>query len=110
MIEFGSDSGITESEIVCIRAEQSEREDYPYRLIARTKDGQEHGIDYKEKKDRDTERRRVVAEIELKKNRKRTEDVKLELLQLKNGIERLERRQKRIWRQLKDLLDEKVEE
>lgn len=109
MIEFGSDSAIAESEIVCIRAEQSGREDYPYRLVARIKNGQEYGVDYKEKKDRDTERRRVVAEIELK-NRKSKEATEVKLLQPKNGIERLERRPKRIWRQLKDLLGVKVEE
>lgn len=83
--------------------------DHPYRLTVHLKSGNAPSVSYRDSKSRDSERNNLVRLV----NRARREDtdrILNQLTLLEDTVKRIDRRQLKIWRQLKALLDLSVEE
>lgn len=110
MIAFSRYYNFSAEEVECIEATDSDsNKDYPYRLTVHTKSGQAFSVNYKDSKSRDTDKAELVRQIDFQK-RQESEKVLPMLYSIKYTVERIDRRELRIWRQLRDLLGIRVEE
>lgn len=109
MISFSKYYHFTAEDVEFIEAVDNTVGDYPYKLIVHFKSGKSCSVNYNDSKSRDTVRNNMVRQIECEK---RTDTEKtLNMLALLNyAVERIDKRQLRIWRQLKALLGVPVEE
>lgn len=83
--------------------------DYPYRLTVHFKNGKAISVSYQDAKSRDSARADMVRQIE-RVRREDTEFIMNQLTLLNYAYERIEKRQLRIWRQLKALLGISMED
>ena len=82
---------------------------YPYQLIVHFKSSKSYTISYATADARDSAIKDLVRQIERERNADIEKIISL-LYQLRSNTERLDKRQLRIWRQLRDLLNGKTEE
>lgn len=92
-----------------IEAIDSTSGEYPYRLTVHLKSGNAPSVSYKDSKSRDTARNELVRLVDRVRHED-TEKILNQLTLLKYSNERIERRQLRIWRQLKALLGISMED
>ena len=109
MIAFDSFYRFSASEVEYIEAVNATSGDHPYRLTVHFKSGQSCSVSYADKKSRDSDRDRIVREIEheIRCDAERTLNM---ITLVKYAVERIDKRQLRIWRQLKALLGVQTEE
>ncbi len=84
-------------------------ENYRYQLTVRFKSDNSYTISYATADARDSAMKDIVRQIERERNADIEKIISL-LYQLRSNTERLDKRQLRIWRQLRDLLNGKTEE
>ena len=89
--------------------EYIEATEYPYRLTVHLKSGNAPSVSYQDSKSRDTARNELVRLVD-RVRREDTEKILNQLTLLNYSNERIERRQLRIWRQLKALLGISMED
>lgn len=99
-------------EVEYVEVAKSEEATYPYRLSVHLKSGNIASVNYQNETDRNRARDELVRGID---RERREDDEKisnaLRLLQnISSTIGTIDRRQLRIWRQLRDLLGLKIEE
>ena len=109
MINFDNYYRIAEEEIELIEAMNQQSIDYPYVLTVQLKSGKRCSISYKDSKSRDSVRDNIVKQVETEK-RAYAEKIVNRLNIIDHAINRIEKRQLRIWRQLKALLGVSVDE
>jgi hypothetical protein len=109
MISFSKYYNLSAEDVECIEATTVESADFPYRLTVHLKSGKQHSVSYKDSKSRDTAKLEMVRQVECQK-RQESEKVLSMLYTIKYAVERIDRRELRIWRQLRDLLGIRVEE
>lgn len=109
MIAFGKYFNFSAEDVEYIQATDFKGTDFPYRLTVHTKSGQDLAVSYKDSKSRDTAKAEIVRQVDYQK-RQESERLMSMLYTLKYTVERIDRRELRIWRQLRDLLGIRVEE
>ena len=109
MVRFDEDHYFDANEIAYVRKKNDLSEKYLYQIFVGMKNGKEYGVSYLNEKDRDDEHCRLIYDIE-RERRQPTENLRWEIKAIKNALGTMDKRQKRIWRQLKDLLNLKEEE
>ena len=109
MINFDNYYRIAEEEIELIEAMNQQSIDYPYVLTVQLKSGKRCSVSYKDSKSRDSMRDNIVIQVENKKL-SYAEKIVNRLNIIDYAINRIEKRQLRIWRQLKALLGVSVDE
>lgn len=77
--------------------------EYPYAVTISLKSGQKHQVNYKDNKGRDKAARDLRRQIEMEL-REVNADIRNSLFLLDDKIKRIDKRQLRIWQQLKKLL------
>lgn len=92
-----------------IEAIDSTSGEYPYRLTVHLKSGNAPSVSYQDSKSRDTARNEMVRLIDQVRHED-TEKILNQLTLLNYSIRTIDRRQLRIWRQLKVLLGVTVDE
>lgn len=92
-----------------IEATTVESNAFPHRLTVRFKSGKECTVNYKEAEARDSARDELVRQIDREK-RAESEKIQTLLWNIRYTTERIDKRELRIWRQLRDLLGISVEE
>ena len=97
------------SEVEYIETLKATSGDHPYRLTVNLRSGKSCSVCYATQKCRDEERNRIVREIE-RETRCDAERVLNALYLVKRTTELIDKRQMKIWRQLKALLGVRVEE
>ena len=102
MVEVGGYYYLSAQEIesvFCVKGSA----DYPYKLTVIMKSGKDYSVCYEKETARNEEKRRVLNAIETE--RRRDAETILNKLYLMNcTVERIDKRQLRIWQQLKKLL------
>lgn len=109
MIAWSKFYNFNAEDVEYIEAIDSTSGDYPYRLTVHLKSGNAISVSYKDSKSRDFARNELVKLVD----RAKSEDIEKILSQLtilNYSNERIERRQLRIWRQLKALLGISMED
>ena len=109
MISFDSYYRFSAGDVEYIEAVNATPGDHPYRLTVHFKSGKSVSVGYANKKARDSDRDRMVREIE-RETRHDAERVLNTLFLIKHTAERIDKRQLKIWRQLKALLGVQTEE
>lgn len=109
MISLGSYYNFSAKDVEFVSCEKSNLDGFPFSLAVYLKSGKKISVSYADSKDRDNEKNRIVRQIE---NERRADFDRIHnsLLLLKYAVERIDRRQLKIWRQLKALLGVSVEE
>lgn len=97
------------TEIAYVRKVTISGVDHPYRLYVGVKGGQEYGVNYATEKMRNDAYTRFVSSIE-RERREPIERLRWELGLIQSTLKTIDKRQMKIWRQLRNLLDVKVEE
>lgn len=113
MVEFGGRYYIDPAQVEYIsetdRAGAIVADSHPYDLTVHLLSGKSLGLCYPTKLARDTERRKLVTAIQRERtNYEETMLCKLRLIQ--NDVSRIDKRQLRVWQQLKKLLGIQPEE
>ena len=109
MIEFDQYYVIAASEIVLISVSETAGATHPYKLSVTLKNGNTVSVSYVNKKGRDKAKRDMAAQI----NRELSwgyERIRAEIGMVKYAVERIDKRQLRIWRILSKLLPVQREE
>lgn len=109
MIAWGNYFHFNAEDVKYIEAIDSTSGEYPYRLTVHLKSGNAPSVYYKDSKSRDTARNELVRLVDRVRHED-TEKILNQLTLLNYSNERIERRQLRIWRHLRDLLNLKIEE
>lgn len=109
MIAWGKYFHFNAEDVEYIEAIGSTSGEYPYRLTVHLKRGNAPSVYYKDSKSRDTARNELVRLVDRVRHED-TEKILNQLTLLKYSNERIERRQIRIWRQLKALLGLSMED
>lgn len=110
MIAFSRYYNFSAEDVEYIEATDGDiNKDYPYRLTVHTKSGQAFSVNYKDSNSRDTDKIEMVRQVERQK-RQESEQLLSMLYTIKYAVERIDKRELRIWRQLRDLLGIRVEE
>lgn len=110
MIAFSRYYNFSAEDVECVEStDRDSNEDYPYRLTVHTKSGRSFSVNYKNSESRDTDKAEIVRQVDYQK-RQESEKIVSMLYSLKYTVERIDRRELRIWRQLRDLLGIRVEE
>lgn len=108
MVNFGGYYTFSADQVEYISATSSDDLDYPYSLSAYLKSGKMLAISYKTEKARDTAKsimvNRIESELKQTQNLDRLDAIHSRILLLERMVERIDKRQLRIWRQLKALL------
>lgn len=82
---------------------------HPYELTVYLKSGRSCSVYYSDSKSRDREKYNMINRLDYER-RERIEKISTMLTILKKTVETIDRRQLRIWRQLKALLNVSIEE
>ena len=109
MVNFAGYYHIAATEIAVISTREREEADFPYVLSVTLKSGKEFSVSWKKKSDRDAEHRNILVQTD-RELRQDYEKIYNHLYLLRDGISRVDKRQVRIWRQLRELLSLKDEE
>lgn len=113
MVEFGGRYYIDPAQVeyigICDRDGAIIADDHPYDLTVYLLSGKSLGLRYRTKAERDNERRKLVNTIQRERtNYEETMLCKLRLIQ--SDVSRIDKRQLRVWQQLKKLLGIQPEE
>lgn len=108
MVEFDSYYQFAADQVECVSTETGS-DSHPYTLAVYLKSGRRLAVNYKTQKDRDNAKRIMVNRIE-HELRHDTEQIFNRLYLLDDAVKRIDKRQLRIWRQLKALLSLTAEE
>lgn len=103
MVEFNGNY-VSASDVSYVTAGRSGRLEYPHNLTVRLKNGQSLGVDYATEASRNRDREKLIRQID-SELRRDSEKIQSQLFVLQDTIRRIDKRQLRIWRQLKALLD-----
>ena len=109
MVRFDKYYYFDANEIAYVRKKNELSEKYLYQIFVGMKNGKEYGVSYLNEKDRDDEHCRLIYDIE-RERRQPTENLRWKLDVINRTLDTMDKRQKRIWRQLKDLLNLKEDE
>lgn len=103
MVEFESYYSFAADQVECVRTSKGESKTHPFILTVYLKSGRELTVSYTKQKDRDEAKRILLNRIsyELQSN---YEKLYNKLYSLDDAVKRIDKRQLRIWRQLKALL------
>ena len=102
MVEFDTYYSFAADQVECISSENGS-DTHPYALSVYLKSGRKLTVNYKTQKDRDNAKRIMVNRIESELRRDR-EQIFNRLYLIDDTVKRIDKRQLRIWRQLKALL------
>lgn len=103
MIEFGSHFSIAAEQIEYMATDSEGAGGYPYRLTVYLKSGRACAVSYKSEEGRDAEKARVARQVDAERHAY-DERILNRLYLIKDVVERVDKRQLRVWRQLKELL------
>lgn len=103
MIAFAQYYHINADDITVVETASARTPEYPYALSVTLKSGKELVVKYSLKSDRDQERDRLIRQID-QARRRDFEQIYSKLYLLLDGVRRMDKRQLRIWRILKQLL------
>lgn len=106
MIEFNGNY-IVASDISYVTVSTSGM-DYPYNLTVHLKSGNKIGVNYRHEADRNRDRGKLVNQID-SDLRRDSEQIQYQLYLIRDTARRIDKRQLRIWQQLKALLNLKGE-
>lgn len=109
MIAFSTYYNFLAEDVEYIETTNGNEKDFPYRLTVHTKSGQAFSVSYKDSKSRDNTKAELVRQVEYQR-RHESEKVLSLLFSIKDTVERIDKRELRIWRQLRDLLGNRVAE
>ena len=109
MIEFDEYYAIAVDEVALIGTSETAGVTHPYTLSVTLKNGKTVSVNFASKQARDTERRRMLIQISHEK-RQNNEQLYNKLLLLEYAVNRIDKRQLRIWRILSKLLPVKEED
>ncbi len=113
MVEFGGQYYIDQAQVEYISETDREgaivADSHPYVLTVYLLSGKSLGICYTTKEARDNERKKLVNAIQREKTNYE-ETVLYRLRMLQNDVSRIDKRQLRVWQQLKKLLGIQPEE
>ena len=102
MVQFDAFYFFAADQVECISAE-SGSESHPFALVIFLKSGKRLAVNYKTQKERDSAKQIMVNRIESDLRRDR-EQISNRLYLIDDAVKRIDKRQLRIWRQLKALL------
>ena len=108
MLEVNS-AFISEDMIETIEKRNSGDKDYPYSISVCLRNGKTFSVSYKNESRRNADAFSYAKAVEREKN-KELDEILTSLINLKWTINRVDKRQLRIWRQLKALLNLEVDE
>lgn len=108
MINLNRYFNFAASEIEWIEVKTIAGSEYPYKIIVHLKSGTSASVAYVNESERNKEREILVKQIE-NERRLNYERLYSSLCSIENDMKTLNRRQLRIWRQLRDLLGIKVD-
>lgn len=108
MIDFEGYYFFPAEEVASIEVHTTQAE-YPFAVTVFLKSGQKHQVNYKDCKSRNDGTRNLRRQIEMELRETRS-DVRNAMFLLNNEIKRIDKRQLRIWQQLKKLLNIKGQE
>lgn len=108
MIALSKYYNFSAEEVEYIEVSDSNK-DYPYRLTVHFKSGQACSVNYTDSQSRENARAEIVRRVEYQK-RADTEKIQNSLYLIRSELSRIDKRELRIWRQLRDLLGLRVEE
>lgn len=109
MIAFSTYYHFSAEDVESIEETSGEHEDYPYKLTVYLRSGKLYSVSYKYCESRDKARDEIVRQVECQK-RADSEKILNSLYLIRSELSRIDRRELRIWRQLRDLLEVRVEE
>lgn len=109
MIAFSQYYNFSAEDVECIEVTTVESADFPYRLVVHLKSGKQLSVSYKDSKSRDNAKLEMVRQVE-RQRRSDLEQIFSLFHSLRYTVERIDKRELRIWRQLRDLLGIRVEE
>lgn len=102
MVEFDSYYFFAADQVECISSEKG-GDTHPYTLAVYLKSGRRLAVNYATQKDRDNAKRIMVNRVE-SELRRDSEKIINRLYLIDDAVKRVDKRQLRIWRQLKALL------
>ena len=91
------------AEVESVEARDYTDRTHPYVLTVNMKSGKSYGLQYKDKSARDSRQRRLITEID-RELRAEAERIDNRLYRVEDSLRRLDKRQLKIWRQLRALL------
>lgn len=102
MVDFGSFYSFPADQVECVEVSTREDKTHPFVLTVSLKSGRRLGVTYVRQKDRDEAKRVLISRIsnELRNDYERLYN---KLYLLDDAVKRIDKRQLRIWRQLKAL-------
>lgn len=109
MVRFDEYYYFDANEIAFVRKTTASGAEHPYRIFVGIKGGQEYGVNYANEKARNDAYNRLVRDIE-QERRQPIEQLRWKLEMINITLKTLDKRQMKIWRQLKELLGLKVED
>lgn len=107
MIELNGNY-ITASDISYVTVGTGGTMDYPYNLTVHLKSGNKVGVNYRDEVSRNRDRAKLVNQID-SELRRDSEQIQYQLNLIRDTARRIDKRQLRIWQQLKALLNLKGE-
>ena len=111
MIDFAQRYYIQESDIVAIEMRYDNNlAPYPFTLSVRTRTGLGYEVRYETKEDRDKVAADMARKVEYATRDQDMEQIFNKLWLMQSDLSRLDKRQLRIWKQLKELLGLKEED
>lgn len=99
MINFGNYHHIAVTEIAAVSVRDNKEGDFPYNITVLLKSGKEFVVNWKDKKSRDEEHRRLLLQID-RETRQDFEKIYNQLWLLQDCCKRMDKRQLKIWRLL----------
>lgn len=109
MVQWGEFYRFSAEEVESIGVSETENRTHPYMLTVYFKSGHKLSVSYEAEKHRKAAMIYLARQIDSEKRRD-AEKIHIALSLLQGGVNRMEKRQLRIWRQLKELLGIKTEE
>lgn len=91
-------------EVSCVEASSNDNNTkFPYRLTVHLKSGKSYSVSYTDENSRDKEMDSIVRQVEIARRRD-YEQLYYQVYLLRDTLSRVDKRQLKIWRQLRDLL------
>lgn len=102
MVNFAGYHYIAATEIAVVSSKTDKETVYPYGISVILKSGKELIVNWKQQNDRDEEYRNLLLQID-RELRQDYEKIYNQLYLLRDSVSRVDKRQLRIWKQLRDL-------
>lgn len=111
MIKFGNYYYIQENDIVAIELGKNvDSKDYPFRLVVRTRNDYRYTLSYRTEDAASHAAADMARQVECATRDRDMEQIFNKLWMMKSDLSKLDKRQLKIWRQLKELLGLKDKE